>query len=565
MRSPCRRGGPWLACLILATSLSGLPYGEAQSGLPPLPPPSVLPGPPPAVEQTVPSAGGGQHEQHGKGGRPQSPKDEKHDHKGKEDKPDKQDKHDHKGKDEDHGDHGKDGRPQGEGTASPPAASGHPPAPVFTLADLEQIALKNNPTLAQADLEVEAARGRAVQAGLYPNPTVGYNAEQIGLRGRQFPGEQQGIFVDQLIVTAGKLHLNRAKYDQEAAQMQWQALAQKYRVVNGVRLRFYQLLAMCRLLQVRAELVKVAEDIVGTVEELYNVGQANEPDVLQARIEARQERVALENARALYLAAWQQLAAFVGEPHLHPGQLQGDLEQGTPIPDFKATLAHLLEASPEVQVARSEVERNRFGLQREEVEPIPNIQLRNATGYNFSDEARRVTTTVQVGVRLPLWDKNQGNIQAAKAQLGRSLAEVGRVELSLQKRLARAYGRYLTARALVENYGKYNVPDSRRAFQLYLASFRQRRAAYPQVLIAQRNYFQIASDYVEALDRLRRTEVEICGLLLVDGLDEPPGPPGEGRFQRRDSERPAGDLPDPISGGEGRTPEERIGNQPGGL
>ena len=95
-------------------------------------------------------------------------------------------------------------------------------------------------------------------------------------------------------------------------------------MVNGVRVRFYQLLATQRLLDVRAELDKVAEDAVTTTEELVNVGAANKSDLLQARIEARQERVALENARTLYLAAWQQLAAFVGNPCLPVARLQGE-------------------------------------------------------------------------------------------------------------------------------------------------------------------------------------------------------------------------------------------------
>src|SRR6266404_909425 len=55
------------------------------------------------------------------------------------------------------------------------------PAPAaISLADLEQLALQHNPTLAQAALQVEAARGKALQAGLYPNPTVGYTGELIG-------------------------------------------------------------------------------------------------------------------------------------------------------------------------------------------------------------------------------------------------------------------------------------------------------------------------------------------------------------------------------------------------
>jgi len=63
----------------------------------------------------------------------------------------------------------------------------------LTLAELEQIALNNNPTLAQAAAEIRAAAGRKLQSGLYPNPTVGYQGEQI--RGGTQRGGEQGFFV----------------------------------------------------------------------------------------------------------------------------------------------------------------------------------------------------------------------------------------------------------------------------------------------------------------------------------------------------------------------------------
>jgi cobalt-zinc-cadmium efflux system outer membrane protein len=316
---------------------------------------------------------------------------------------------------------------------------------------------------------------------------------------------------------------------------------------------------MQRLIDVRADLPKVADDAVTTTDQLANVGAANKADLLQAHIEARQERVALENARTLYAAAWQQLAAFVGNPCLPVGRLQGALEAPGGVPDCDTTLAHLLEASPELQIARAEVARNQVALRREQVEPVPNVQVRVSNGYDF--ETRNDVTSLSVGVRLPLFDKNQGNVHAAQAQVSYAQAEVGRVELSLRQRLARAYARYRTAQAVVQTYREQNLPDARQVYELYLESFRQRRAAWPQVLVAQRTYFQISVDYVEALEQLRRAEVTILGLLLVDGLDEPPGPPGERRVPQ--GEQPT-DLPEPINPAEGRGPGERVGATAGG-
>ena len=80
----------------------------------------------------------------------------------------------------------------------------------LSLEDLERMALEQNPTLVQAAMHIQISRGEAMQAGLYPNPTVGYVAEQIGAAGTA--GELQGAFIEQEIVTAGKLRLSRAKY-----------------------------------------------------------------------------------------------------------------------------------------------------------------------------------------------------------------------------------------------------------------------------------------------------------------------------------------------------------------
>jgi cobalt-zinc-cadmium efflux system outer membrane protein len=409
------------------------------------------------------------------------------------------------------------------------------------LAALERIAVERNPTLLQASANIEAAEGRALQGGLYPNPTVGYSGERIGAGGTA--GEMQGLFIDQTIVTAGKLRLSRARFAQEVSQTTALALAQQYRVLNGVRIHFYQLLALQRLLDVRANLLKVADDAVQTTEELLNVGAANNPDLLQARIEARQGRVALENARTQHEARWRQLAALVGAPELAVSRLEGNLEAAAPVPDFDATLTHLLEASPEIQVALAEIARSQIELKREQVEPIPDVQMRVANGYDF--ETGRDVTSVQVGVRLPVFDKNQGNIHAARAQVAYSQAELRRVQLSLNQRLARAYGRYRMAAATVQTYRNDNLPDAKKAYELYLESFRKRRAAWPQVLVAQRTYFQISVEYNEALAEMRSAEVAIVGLLLVDGLNEPANIPGAGDRQRRSAEKSQG-LVQPI-------------------
>ena len=98
------------------------------------------------------------------------------------------------------------------------------PVTTLGLTDFERIALERNPTLRQAAAQVDGAANRSLQAGLYPNPTIGYIQEQIGALGevrptpsgivasrKSTPGELVGGFLQQEIVTGGKLRLSRVQ------------------------------------------------------------------------------------------------------------------------------------------------------------------------------------------------------------------------------------------------------------------------------------------------------------------------------------------------------------------
>lgn len=425
---------------------------------------------------------------------------------------------------------------------TPPTA--HAPAPAaFGLADLERVALARNPTLRQAAAQVDAARSRSRQAGLYPNPTFGYVQEQIGslgesiptgngvvARGKPSPGELVGGFVQQEIVTGGKLRLSRAKFAEEANAAVWQAEAQQLRVLNGVRVHFFEVLAAQKLVAVQRELTALNDDAVRTTDELANVGQANEPDLLQAKVEARRARVALRNAENGYRGSWERLTSLVGAPELRPVALdEALLEAPAAALDFDATLANLLSCSPEIQAALAEIRRDQIMVRRERVEPIPNITVQATVGHNY--EFNITTAGVVLSFPIPVYNRNQGTVREAMADLSRDHAEHERVALSLRSRLADAMTRYDDARQSVDDFREASLPLAKRAYEIQLANFHARRAAWPQVLVAQRTFVELREEYVESLLELRRAEVAINGMLLIDGLSPPETPTSQGHIE----------------------------------
>ena len=384
------------------------------------------------------------------------------------------------------------------------------------LADLEQMALENNPTLRQAAALVQQAQGNWLQVGLYPNPTAGYTAGEIGNDG---DAGQQGAFLAQDIVTADKLQLNRAVTSWDIERARWQAEAQRLRVLNSVRSQFYTVLGAQRTVAIAEQLLEIAEQGVEIAQQLFEAQQSPRSDVLQAEVDLATVQLLSRTARRQQQAARRQLAALVGIPELPPVPLAGDLTGEASALDYETDWQRLASTSPVLQIARTQVDRARVQLRREEVQPIPDVQLQGSVQQDFASDY--TIFGAQIGVMLPTHNRNQGNIAAALAELRRAMENVARIELVLRQQLADAHRRYDVARTQVELYRESILPKAEETLNLTTQGYRAGEVDFLRVLTARRTYIQNEVNYIAALTELRTASVEIEGLLLTGGLTDP--------------------------------------------
>lgn len=399
---------------------------------------------------------------------------------------------------------------------------------VYTLDELLTLAARNNPTLRQAQLHISADLAKAQQAGLYPNPVFSYQAEQIGVDSEtktDTPGEFQGGVLEQRFVTAGKLRLSREKYLRRAHVSEHLATAQQFRVCNDVRLQFYRVLAAGETLTIRRELIKSAEDAAVTSQEAYNMGQARRPEVRRANVTLQRARLEMLSAENAYRENFRRLAALVGVP-LAEGFVEGSLVPEREPSSFEWEVGRLLTESPEVAAARAKLAVDRITVQRERVEWAPDVVARGGAGYNF--EALESVAVAGISLELPIYDRNQGTIRQAQADYARQQQEVRRVEFNLRNRLATTYQQYLTALQHVREYERVILPEYKAAYAELLESYDRTRVDWPDVLMAQQDYFDAKLMQVDNLLEARSHEVLIAGYLLQDGLmaAEDATPPG---------------------------------------
>ncbi len=390
------------------------------------------------------------------------------------------------------------------------------------LEEFQRLATANSPALKQANAVMKGSAGQARQAGLYPNPSVGYQGEQI--RGGEFGGGEQGAFFEQTFVLGGKLGLRRDVYEQQRRADEIGVSEQQYRVLSDTGQAFYSALATQEIVNVRTRLLALATDAVETAHQLANVGQADAPDVLQAEVEAEQASVEYATAQRDYIQAFHTLAAMAGKPELLVSPLKGEL--GDP-PNINADQLtnQILHNSPSVKRAQQNVVRAEAEIRSIKRESVPDLQVHAGLQQNlqalneFSGKSVGLQGFVTAGIRLPIFDRNQGNVAAAEAELERARAEIAAIQLSLQRTIEPLLQIYLSGQMEAQRYKAEMIPRAQRAYELYLAKYQEMAAAYPEVLISQRTLFQLQIDYIRTLERVWTTAVALQNFGLASDIN----------------------------------------------
>src|SRR5262249_44133593 len=154
-------------------------------------------------------------------------------------------------------------------------------------------------------------------------------------------------------------------------------------------------------------------------------------------------RGALLTARNGYVLAWKQLANTLGLPGMPPTQLAGQIRE-LPVPQFRydTVLQHVLTNHTDVLTADNAAFKARYNLRLAEVTAVPAVNVQTAVLVDETPPGpSRLVAAAQVGVNLPVWHLNQGNIHQAKALLVKAMEEPHRVRDDLTARLADAYRR----------------------------------------------------------------------------------------------------------------------------
>ena len=394
---------------------------------------------------------------------------------------------------------------------------GEPGQSPLTLEQLQQMAMCRSPLIRQAAADVEAARGGMIQAGAYPNPHVGYQADDINT-GRT--GGYQGGNFSQTIVTGGKRRLARSAASMDVKNAELALCRARFDLATQVRSNYFATLVALKRMQVNRALVEFAQGIYRVQITRVTAGQAAPYEPLQLRVLAVQAETQLVQSSHEYEAAWRRLAATLNCPEMPPSPLAGQIDGPVPQLCYEAARERILQCHTDLVTTQNDVCKARYQLQLARITPVvPNIDTTTVIEHDFTTPPFGTVVSLQVGVPIPVFDGNRGNIMAAEAALVRASSEYEAARNNLLANLADTFARYKTSDTSFQYYRGSILADQVRAYRGVYERYQvDPDADFNDVVTSQQTLATTVSTYLQLLGDRWQAVVDLAGLMQSDDL-----------------------------------------------
>lgn len=399
--------------------------------------------------------------------------------------------------------------------ARPARADGAPaaaPAITLSLADAVAQARTRGFDVLLASAGVHSAEAEVRVAGQPPNPalTVG-PSRRVDCFSGSCPSPW-GVFAtlsDQGLIEGGITGKRRLRADVARRALE----AARYGRTNAERVLVAQ--TKVQYVQTAAAQARLglARDVAASLEKSVEVNRVRYPRVIDegqlARVEQEAMRAEQEVDRALREVRQEQIdlvtllgvAGPIAEVVVDRRVLEFRVPEPLSSLDKSALLRLALESRADRKQAVAQVAQSEASIALAERSRFPDVALLvQYQQLGTGDTAPQPPTlSVGVGLPLPLFYQQQGEISRAEADRQAALVTRRRLEAAVAADLESAVNTFTTARRIVERYESALLERAKRALDITQVQFTAGSATLTDLLDAQRSWVQVNSGYYAEL------------------------------------------------------------------
>lgn len=381
---------------------------------------------------------------------------------------------------------------------APPAVRTAPLPTVLTLTQALEEAEARSPAAVAARAEVDAARGRLQQARLRFNPSLDVEVENFAGTGPYsgFNGTETTVSVNQRLDLGGRRSARMTLAEAQLTVQEYRFAIARADLGLQVRDLFALGVAARDNLALARENEARAREVSRVARALVDAGKEPPLRGLRADAALAQATAALRAAEADEGAARRSLAALFGTA-TPPVELAGSDLLPPPL---------VVSASQTLDVRLAEAERAIADAQLRQARTEGRLDPSVGVGVRHIRETGDRAFIASLSVPLPVFDRNQGNIAAARSDIQAAEARRSSVLANTQAAIANAQAALEAADARVEALAGSAINQAREALRLSELSYRAGKSSLIELLDAQQAYAETQAELIAA--RRARSEAQ---------------------------------------------------------
>lgn len=375
-----------------------------------------------------------------------------------------------------------------------------PPTPTgpLSLREAMALAVAHSPRLEAYALDVRVAEARALQAGLWSNPEL--EAEIEGFAGsgelREMNAAETTVGLAQTFPLGGDIRRRKELAGLQTRLADWDYESARLEVLLGVTREFVAVLAAERQSALAQQALELTRATARVTERRVKAGDVSPVEQTRAEVPVVLAEVEVRRAERGRDAAYRRLALNWGSPRADSVEVQGDLSEIQPLPDVDALVA-LINENPLVARWATEVSTRIAERRLAQAEAVPD--LTGLVGVKHAGESGDVGLVVGISLPLPVFDRRQGDVLAARLGERSAGNRKREAELRIERILSAAYADLAAAHDQAVAIRERGLPAARRALEATRRAFEEGELPLLDVIDAQRTLFELERQYLSAL------------------------------------------------------------------
>jgi cobalt-zinc-cadmium efflux system outer membrane protein len=389
------------------------------------------------------------------------------------------------------------------------------PTDELTLVRAIALALLQSPDLAEFAWGVRAQEARVLQAGLLPNPSLSMLVENLGTgRDDITGGVQTTIQLGQLVELGGKRSARKQVSALELDVTQWAYEIERLDLLRRVSRSFIGVLAAQKRVVLGQEIVQLAQQSADAVSGRVEAGKASPVEEIKANVALSSARIGLDRMRQELDLSRRALSATWGTTEPLYKTAVGNFDKFLTIPALQR-LTKLLDENPVLSLSAGEVLIRQALVDLAKASRVPDLTV--GAGVRHYETFGENTNAVLVGISIPvpLFDRRQGEVLAARSEVERAAESQHATEIRLQVALAESYQLLSSAYSEVTALRDTVLPGAQNAFEAVDEGYRLGRFSLLDVLDSQRTLFEARRQYLRVAEDYHKAVVDVERLIGV--------------------------------------------------